>query len=93
MPLTIAGGLETYPGLLQPASRGRGGLPMADQPRASNKRRWQEIAAEVSQENDPQIEKLSHELNEAMLADERRKAEERLVGLGFHFSSLKRSAV
>ena len=52
-------------------------LPARDNPRRS----WQEIAAELSRENDPQrIVELSHELNEVMLEDERRKVQDRVEG-------------
>jgi hypothetical protein len=42
-------------------------------PEVNNKRRrsWQEIAAELSQENDAQkVVELSHELTEAMIEDQ-----------------------
>lgn len=44
-----------------------------------SKRNWHEIASEVSKENDPlKIAQLSHELNDSMLEEERRKAKERI---------------
>jgi ribosomal protein L31E len=47
------------------------------------KRTWQEVAAELSKEHDPQkVITLSRELNEAMLEEERRKAQERLKASG-----------
>jgi len=43
------------------------------------KRRWQEIAQQVTQENNPtKMIKLIKELNEAMLAEEREKVQPRL---------------
>jgi hypothetical protein len=42
-------------------------------------RSWQEIAREVTQEQDPvKVRKLSAELNQAMLDEERRKVRVRL---------------
>jgi hypothetical protein len=56
-----------------------GGDPMAiqDMSQATNsktQRSWQEIAREVTQEQDPtKVRKLSAELNQAMLDEERRR--------------------
>lgn len=52
------------------------------------KRSWQEIAVDLSRENDPgKIAELSHELNDAMLDDERLKARTRLRGSPLYVSS------
>ena len=54
-------------------------MSFPDVPNNQSLRSWQEIAAELSQEHDSdRICELSHELNEAMLAEERRKAQERV---------------
>ena len=48
-------------------------------PNDKPQRNWQEIAAELSQEQDPQkVIQLSRELNDVMLEDERRKAQQRV---------------
>jgi hypothetical protein len=45
------------------------------------RRSWQEIAREVTQEQDPaRVRKLSAELNQAMLDEERRKVRLRFGG-------------
>ena len=59
-------------------------VPSNENPRRS----WQEIAVDLSQENDPQkIAELSDELNDAMLEDERLKAKHRLRQMGSQLSS------
>jgi hypothetical protein len=59
-------------------------VPSNEKPRRS----WQEIAIDLSRESDPQkIAELSHEMNDAMLEDERLKARARLRGSPLYVSS------
>lgn len=54
-------------------------------PEHKSKRNWREVAVDLSKEHDPQkIITLSRELNETMLEDERRKAQERLKKVSGH---------
>jgi hypothetical protein len=48
-------------------------------PQDKPKRSWQEVAEELSQEYDTQkVIDLSHELNDVMIEDEKRKAQKHL---------------
>jgi hypothetical protein len=54
----------------------------ADRLDGGKTKRWQDIVRDVEQEQNPLIIRtLAHELNEAMLAEERKKVEQKLRSL------------
>ena len=51
-------------------------------PDSLTRKKWQEIARDIEQEESPlKIRALAHELNEAMLNEERRKVAQRIQSL------------
>jgi hypothetical protein len=51
-------------------------------PDSLTRKKWQDIAREIEQEESPlKIRTLAHELNEAMLSEERRKVAQRIQSL------------